>query len=97
MRLLAAMYPQQQLEPEVARDRLAAYWIALSDLEDDQFVQAVQICVQRCRFFPVPAEIRESYDQLAHPFQGWIDAIEARKGLKPGTVIVLPPGDPEVH
>lgn len=96
MRLLAAMYPQQQLAADVARDRLAAYWIALSDLEDDRFVEAVQVCVQRCRFFPVPAEIREAYDQLAHPFQGWIDVIETRKGLKPGTVVVLPAGVTEV-
>lgn len=53
MKLLAATWPDRSPSTKA----LAAYWMALSHLDDSTFGEAVKRCLRECRFFPAPAEI----------------------------------------
>lgn len=60
MRLMAATWPERAPTAETA----AAYWLALQDLHDSTFEAAVAQCLQGCKFYPKPAEIREKAQVL---------------------------------
>jgi hypothetical protein len=54
---IATVFEAFQREP--TQLALAAYDLALADLATDAIVRACRIALQRCRFLPVPAELRE--------------------------------------
>lgn len=57
LRILSSAWPKQG---ELTPDRMAAYWIALSDLNDAVFEMAVARVLKQATFFPAPSEIRST-------------------------------------
>lgn len=55
MAQMAATWPDRERTPAT----FAVYRDALDDMSDSVFEAAVKVCVKGCKFFPVPAEIRE--------------------------------------
>lgn len=55
MKLLAATWPDRSPTSQTT----AAYWMALSHLDDTTFGESVTRCLRECTFFPRPAEILE--------------------------------------
>ena len=53
MALLSATWPDRSPSAQTT----AAYWLALSHLDDTTFTEAVTRCLRECRFFPAPAEL----------------------------------------
>jgi hypothetical protein len=53
MSMLAATWPDRSPSAQTT----AAYWLALSHLDDTTFGEAVTRCLRECRFFPAPAEL----------------------------------------
>lgn len=53
MNMLAATWPDRSPSAQTT----AAYWMALSHLDDSTFGEAVKRCLRECRFFPAPAEL----------------------------------------
>lgn len=86
--LLAHAWPQAPLTEQ----RLAAYWIGLSDLDDSVFTAAVQQCVRTCRFFPAVAELRAAAEEIltqagvmpVEPEEAWIHVLSRAKRWHPG-------------
>lgn len=63
MTMLAAVWP----EKAPAAETVAAYWLALSDLTDDEWRAACQAAVKTSKWFPKPAELRELARPTAPP------------------------------
>ena len=53
---LSAAYAQ-----EVSKERAAVYWDQLGSLDADLFMEAVKAYVNRNRYFPTVAELRQCY------------------------------------
>ena len=54
MTLLAAIWPERKM----SEDTVAAYWMALSDLSDESFINAIEQICKESIYYPRPAEIR---------------------------------------
>lgn len=60
MKLLSATWPDRSPSSQT----LAAYWMALSDLSDDVWLQAVGRVLKTSKFFPAPAELRSAATEV---------------------------------
>lgn len=60
MKLLAATWPDRAPSTQT----MAAYWMALSDLSDDVWMEAVGRILRTARFFPAPAELRTAATEV---------------------------------
>ena len=49
----------REMSDQARKDRAKVYEGALSDLSDEDVLGAARLAVGRCKFFPVPAELRE--------------------------------------
>lgn len=83
MALLAATWPERA----PSKETLAAYWLALADLDDSTFQVVIAHCVRECTFYPKPVEIRRAAEAalIAHgqlPPDGetaWASVLAARR------------------
>lgn len=77
MRYFNATWPERAPDAET----FAAYWFALSHLDDQVFTMAAQRCVRECTFYPKPAEIlaraRDILDRAGvlpkTPAEAWVE------------------------
>jgi len=60
MSLLAETFGRRTTEALIE-----GYWLALHDLDERDFVAAIETLLSQSRFMPVPAEIRESAREAA--------------------------------
>ena len=67
---LSAAYPRQELSKETVK----LYAAMLSDLDPVQLMSAVRDLIQRSKWFPTVAEIRNTVDELYHPRVSGIEA-----------------------
>jgi hypothetical protein len=70
MDLMSATWPDRSPSEET----VAAYWLALNHLADDEFSSAVMRCLQECTFYPRPAEIlaRVVPDETSEVQPAWL-------------------------
>ena len=59
MMRLALVFQNNRTTPAEIRARLLIYREALDDLPADLLAKAVKLAIRQCRFFPVPAELRQ--------------------------------------
>ncbi len=76
MATLTAIFPRAELSDL----RLEVYFHALYDYSVNEVLRAIEKAVQRCKFFPVPAELIEIADE--HRRARW-EEWERRKALPP--------------
>lgn len=84
MQLIAATWPDRS----PTSDTLAAYWISISHLDDDVFMQAVGMCLRECTFYPKPAEILQRVERIlasagvlpAEPEEAWAEILKKISG-----------------
>lgn len=59
MMRLALVFQNNRMEPAEIRARLLIYREALDDLPADLMDKAARLAIRQCRFFPLPAELRQ--------------------------------------
>lgn len=85
MKLLAATWPDRS----PSADTMAAYWLALNDLDDEVFSRAIGSVLRRSTFFPAPAEIRKAAEEAMtamgvappEPDRAWELVLRAASGV----------------
>jgi hypothetical protein len=59
-RQFAALANAYLTAQKLAEETQDVYWQMLQDIPDERFVQGVQLCLARCKFFPTISELGEA-------------------------------------